>query len=297
VIEQALFPVPTKSLAPGDAPVVCFTTDTEWAPEWAIDEVLSFFRERDLPLTPFLTHSSAVCTGCYGRRGMRRRVGLHPNFLPNSSHGKTCDEVIDAVCRLWPEAVGFRAHCFYEDSRTVRALKEHGFLYDSNLCLFLQPNCVPLLHHSGLVRFPVFWEDDVHFAKRLPFEFGLLRRYFEEPGLKVINLHPLLLALNVPTPEFYAANKHLNGNPDPDAGRKARFGGAGTRTFLEELAEHVLKRQVVAVYLDELYEGLLRGVSPIAPSPGRRSPPRGHPARSRRTSKSPGSGSRRSAVP
>lgn len=109
-----------------------------------------------------------------------------------------------------------------------------------------------------LARFPVFWEDDVHFEKRLPFEFGLLRQYFDEPGLKVINLHPLLFALNVPTPEFYAASKHLNGNPDANAGRKARFTGAGTRTFIEELAEHVQKRKVILVYLDDLYQGLLR---------------------------------------
>jgi hypothetical protein len=162
------------------------------------------------------------------------------------------------VFALWPEAVSFRCHWFYEDSRTTIAMKDRGILYDSNLCLFLQPNSVPLLHNSGLVRFPVFWEDDVHFTKGLPFEFPLLREYFDGPGLKVINLHPLLFALNVPTQEFYAAHKHLYGEHDPVVGRQTCFRGAGIRTFLDALAGHIRKTKARAVYLDDLYQDLFR---------------------------------------
>jgi hypothetical protein len=254
--EHAL-PLPAASLVASDAPIFCFTTDVEWAPEWAIADLFGFFRECRIPLSPFLTHASPIVRELYAPPEMRRRLGLHPNFLPGSSHGKTRDEVIDAVFALWPDAVGFRSHCFYEDSPTVLALRQRGMLYDSNLCLFLQPACVPLLHHAGLVRFPVFWEDDVHFGHQLPFQFAPFERHFEKPGLKVINLHPLLFALNVPTAEYYAAHKQLNGNPDPEAGRRARFAGAGARTFVEELVNHVQARNAAALYLDDLYRGLL----------------------------------------
>lgn len=254
---QPLFAVPPSRLEPVAEPVFCFTTDIEWAPEWAIDEVLSFFAERELPLTPFLTHRSAVFTTRYDRPGMHAQVGLHPNFLPGSSHGKTTDEVVATSFELWPHARGFRSHYFYEDSRSITALARCGMRWDSNLCLFLQPACVPLLHHTGLVRFPVFWEDDVHFGRGLACDFEPLRRYFEGPGLKVINLHPLLFALNVPTPEFYAEHKHLNGNPDPEAGLQARYRGAGSRTFVEQLADHVCARGARARYLDDLYLDLV----------------------------------------
>jgi hypothetical protein len=257
VTARSIFPVPVESLVPSDPPVFCFTTDVEWAPEWAIAEVLSFFRERSLPLTPFLTHASAVLDEHYDQPGMRGHVQLHPNFLPGSTHGSTREEVIDTVFGLWPDARGFRCHCFFDESRTVYELKRRGMLYDSNLGLFLQPNCVPLLHNTGLVRFPVFWEDYSHFWKGLPFDFGAFRPYFDGPGLKVINVHPLLFALNVPTIEFYASSKHLNTNPDPASGIEARFRGAGSRTFLEALADHVLTRQRAAVYLDDLYRSLL----------------------------------------
>jgi hypothetical protein len=255
-VTESPSPVPIGSLIPSDPPVFCFTTDIEWAPEWAIAEILSFFRERDIPLTPFLTHTSAVFEEHYDRPGMRGRVGLHPNFLPGSTHGTTSEEVIDAVFRLWPDATSFRCHCFFDDTRTVLELKRRGLRYDSNLGLFLQPNCVPLLHNSGLVRFPVFWEDYTHFRKGLPFEFGAFQQHFDGPGLKVINVHPLLFALNVPTIEFYTSSKHLNDDPRPQSGAQVRFRGAGSRTFLEELADHVLRNGRAAVYLDDLYHTL-----------------------------------------
>ena len=37
-----------------------------------------------------------------------------------------------------------------------------GIAYDSNLCLYLQPALVPLQHGTGIVRLPVFSEDDCH---------------------------------------------------------------------------------------------------------------------------------------
>jgi hypothetical protein len=251
--------LPLHALVPSPTPIFAFTTDIEWAPEWAIADVLSFFRERDLPLTPFLTHSSAVFDEFYDAPEMHRRVGVHPNFLPNSSHGSTREEVVDAVLELWPQAAGFRSHWFYEDSQAVMALKERGLLWDSNVCLFFQPSSVPLLHHTGLVRFPVFWEDDVHFTKQLEFEFADFRELFEGPGLKVINLHPLLFALNVPSDDFYAAHKHLNSSTDPAEGAAARFGGLGSRTFIEALADHVVRTNASAVYLDDLYTDLRDG--------------------------------------
>jgi hypothetical protein len=84
-----LFPVSPGLLEPSPEPVYCFTCDIDWAPEWAISDTLSFFSERALPLTPFLTHSSAALNERYDRPEMRRRAGLHPNFLPNSSHGRS----------------------------------------------------------------------------------------------------------------------------------------------------------------------------------------------------------------
>jgi len=78
-----------------EQPVFCFTSDIDWAPEWAISETLRFFEDIRTPLTPFLTHESKAIREHFGETEMSLRVGVHPNFLPSSTHGRTPSEVID----------------------------------------------------------------------------------------------------------------------------------------------------------------------------------------------------------
>ena len=234
-------------------PVFCFTSDIEWSPEWAISKTLDLFDHYGVPLTPFLTHESKEIREHYGGSEMKPRVGLHPNFFPSSSHGNTLSEVIDFVCRLWPEAISFRSHSFFDNSHITDAFARRGFRYDSNLCLFLQPNCVPLQHGSGMLRFPVFWEDDTHFGKGLPFDLDIIKNRLESPGLKIFNTHPFLLALNIPNSDYYAAHKYLYKNDDAKSWRKFVFGGKGVCTFLEDVLDYIGTRGYNVTYLYDLF--------------------------------------------
>ncbi len=48
-----------------------------------------------------------------------------------------------------------------------------------------------------MVRYPVFWEDDVHWTRFDGFpSFGDFADRFFSPGLKIINTHPFALYLN-----------------------------------------------------------------------------------------------------
>lgn len=237
-------------------PVFCFTSDIDWAPEWAIADTLALFDRFDVPLTPFVTHDSPLLRARYGKPGMRRRVGLHPNFLPGSSHGSDPETVIDHVCRLWPEAVAFRAHAFFEYAAIPVRFAERGFLYDSNLCLFLQPHCVPLAHASGLTRFPVIWTDYAHLLKGLDCEIGTIKATLATPGLKVIDVHPMLIALNAPEPAYYQTRKALYRVDDAATGRAERHEGPGIADLLGEMLSFVRNSGYATVYLDDLYRDL-----------------------------------------
>jgi ubiquinone/menaquinone biosynthesis C-methylase UbiE len=236
-----------------EAPVFCFTSDMDWASEFAIEETMEFFAARSIPLTPFATHPSDVLRRRYCTRELEEQVGAHPNFLMPSSHGETPEDVVSYVRNMLPRAEAFRSHAFFDNSHVTALLVKNGFRYDSNLCLFLQPACLPLLHQSGLVRFPVFWEDDVHFGKNLPFDFSLFRRHVDTPGLKVINVHPIHLALNTPSSAFYQATKALNDVSDAHRWRQAAFHGAGVRAFLEALTSHIQSRGYRICSLRSLY--------------------------------------------
>jgi hypothetical protein len=240
----------TRETAP-----LCFTTDIEWSPDWAINDLYALADEYGVPLTPFLTHRSD-----YLVRRLRTReaassddVGLHPNFLPGSTHGATVDAVISTTKALWPEAVSFRSHCFYDDTRMLRKMAEQGFRYDSNLFAFLQPMLAPLRTVAGTVRLPVYWEDDVHSGAGLRWELSALRSGFDGPGLKIVNVHPLRVALNVPNEDFHEAHRRLGQAVDVDARAEAHR-GKGPRTFLEELFQHATSGDRPPVRLRDLYE-------------------------------------------
>jgi hypothetical protein len=231
---------------------LCFTTDIEWSPDWAIRDLYELADEHGVPLTPFLTHRSPYLA----QRLMEDNaadVGLHPNFLPGSTHGSTVDEVITTTKALWPDAVSFRSHCFYDDTRMLRRMAERGFRYDSNLFAFLQPMLAPLRTVAETVRLPVFWEDDVHSGVGLPWEIGSLRASFDGPGLKIVIVHPVRVALNVPDEGFAASHRRLDSDLDVDARAEAHR-GKGTRTFLAELFEWASAGGRRAVRLRDLYE-------------------------------------------
>ncbi|HEY8807962.1 MAG TPA: hypothetical protein VIN70_10315 [Candidatus Limnocylindria bacterium] len=258
---EALTPAVQAYLA--ERPVFCFTTDIEWAPEWAIEDLFALADSYEVRLTPFLTHRSAYVSRRFAGSKDAGTVGLHPNFLPGSTHGGSVAEVIEHVTALWPEARSFRSHCFYDETRMNRQMADRGFRYDSNLCAFLQPGVVPLRTVTQIIRFPVFWEDDVHSGFGMPWTIEAIDLELRSPGLKIINVHPPRVALNVPDEAFHESRRALHARADVTAAEHA-YDGAGTRTFLEGLFAYTRAMGHPVVTLEELYvQAVGRGV-PLA---------------------------------
>jgi len=136
-------------------PIFCFTSDLDWADEEAIGMCFALFDEFEVPLTPFITHKSP----CIEKRfsGWMQRVGVHPNFLEGSTHGRTVPEVCRYVQSLNPAAKFYRSHHFYSTSNIADQFRAMGSEYVSNLSLFPQSDIRPLLHSSGLIRYPVLF--------------------------------------------------------------------------------------------------------------------------------------------
>jgi len=234
-------------------PIFCFTSDIDWAPEWAIAEMLDCFEQWEIPLCPFITHDSEEIRRRFLDHEKKQLVGIHPNFLPGSTQGNSPDEIADYLLSLWPEAKAYRSHSFVDSTPIANLFASRGLLFDSNLCLFLQPRCEPLRHNSGMMRFPVFWEDDIHYKRDLPCELSSIREHFDSPGLKVINLHPFLFAMNVPDVKYYQIVKHFIRETDPRVARASAFEGKGTRSIVTEILDYVLTRGYRIMSLPALY--------------------------------------------
>ena len=218
-------------------PVFALTADQDWAPEWAIERFLAYVREERVPVHVFTTNPSAALGETRGDGGVT--LGAHPNFGPGSTQGSTPEKVI-ATCRsLVPDARTFRSHSYAEDAKTLSLLLDAGFETDSNLCLFLQPNVVPLLHATGLLRLPVFLDDDSLLLWDSGGELDLepMRTALATPGLKILNFHPTLFALNAPSAAHYEASRaSIYGTP---AAEVAPYEGRGIADVLREVIETI----------------------------------------------------------
>lgn len=205
------------------------TSDMDWASEHIIGEAFDIYNSLDLPVTPFITNASETIRRLY--RHDTQHVGLHPNFMPDSTHGKTFNEVIDHVINLWPQARCFRSHRVFEVSFITNEFKRRGFKYDSNLFTYMQPYITPMLHASQLIRFPVFWGDGLHVNT-----IAEMKRNLDLPGLKIFNFHPI----------------HVTSRKE-------------TRQILEDVVDYVRENGNQFEYLDDLYESIPKPLYPLQP--------------------------------
>jgi len=242
-------------------PIFCFTSDMDWASEAALNIQQAIYDEFAVTPTYFVTHRSGLIEKL--RAENRIELGIHPNFLPNSSHGNSFEEVIDTVLKLVPDAKAFRAHRCFDVAIVTDMLFGRGILYDSNLITKLQPGLAPILHESGMVRFPCFYEDGIHFKWKLSWDFAAYRGLFDSPGLKIISAHPMITAMNVTTADCWAALKRKFPparwiKMTEEELEQNRCAGPGPAEFLKNIIRHALDRDYPILTLDELYNRLGR---------------------------------------
>ena len=220
-----------------NSPLFVLTSDTDWASDACIDDVAAAAGQLGITPVFFATNESPALARL--ERLGQAEVGLHPNFRPGSSHGPDVGSVIDHVCRLFPNARGFRSHSFFDTFEITETLRARGLEYDSNLCLDMEPDMRPLKHVSGLTRFPIFWEDNVHWLRGRRWDVDAMLETFLTPGLKVLNVHPVNFALNIPDESFYQSVKGEVASLTTADVTGRRFDGPGTRTFLLGLLERL----------------------------------------------------------
>lgn len=211
------------------------TADQDWAPDWALEVMLDLAAVAEVPLHLFVTNESPALSAA---QSTSVSLGIHPNFLPGSSHGKTEDEIILNCLRLVPGATSFRCHAHHENSRILSKLVEYGLVAGSNPLCFLQPGLLPLIQGTGLLRFPVVLEDDIFLRWAQPsLDITLALRLMLTPGIKVLDFHPALVALNAPSLDYYNLRRDcLYGRSER---RDDRYPGRGVATVLAELIEAV----------------------------------------------------------
>lgn len=233
---------------------ICFTSDLDWAPETAVEKTLKLFIKYDIRPTIFVTHPSRIIE----KYKDKIDLGIHPNFIQPSSQGENMGEIIDYCRNLVPETKVFRAHRWFSSNDIYDRLVKEGFTYESNVCTNMDL-AEPFIQRSGMISFPVYFEDGAYIINSKKIDFGLVKHKFETRGLKIINIHPMHYALNTPHFQYTRQIKdrltrqEWNGM-DQYTLENLRFKDRGIADFILELLEFTKNTNVKIITLDAAYK-------------------------------------------
>jgi hypothetical protein len=216
-----------------ETPRFVLTADQEWSPEWAIEALLDWTFDRQVPLHVFRTSASPVLDDALARNLITQ--GWHPNFSADSSQGSSTREVIEYMRQHFPDCTSVRGHRFNESFPAWTALAATGIRFDSHFASAFSAHLMPMIHATGIVRLPVYLEDDI-WLDAFPEVFTIepVAATLFRPGLKILNVHPAYVALNVPSSDFFNARR----SDFYSAGAAGEsFKGEGIRTLLDTLVD------------------------------------------------------------
>lgn len=184
-------------------PKTALTVDIDWASDAVIEYTAAILVEHQIKTTWFITHDSPAVRKLFECKSLFE-IGIHPNFLPDSTQGKTVEEVIDYLLNIHPEAQIMRTHSLYQSSLMFASILEKYPQIRLDVSLFLPHEKNVLVHklhinpdfkERYIYRIPYIWEDDIEML--LPdsdFKFDI--NNFLGDGLKIFDFHPIHIALN-----------------------------------------------------------------------------------------------------
>jgi hypothetical protein len=234
-------------------PLVVFTADQDWAPEWTCTNFVHDLARFDLQCHLFRTSESPSLDQAFSEKLITQ--GWHPNFMMNSTHGDSITEVIETMKLLVPESRTVRAHSYFESSETWKHLFEANQVVESHGPTIRSEGLMPIQLASNMIRIPVFFEDDV-LLRDDPIalkSIDLLRKIVT-PGLKVFDFHPVHLGINSRSLEHYNSSRpHLQDENFFKESRNSR----GVRTLFIEVIDFIRCHKIEMMDFETLVDTLL----------------------------------------
>lgn len=221
---------------------VALTADIDWAPDYAIESVFDLISQFNFNLTVFATHDSELLRNS---PPPFLEVGLHPDNTRPHPEFKYLHKIAD-LKDIYTNAVGLRCHRNFFGQNISDLAKKSGLIYDISTFLWRQPLCQIHKDYNELIKFCYMWEDGIHADTQQPWEINAIG--LDTPGLKVLNVHPMLIYLNCPN-DSYRRNitRHYQDlTKAPHATLKSQiYEGYGFQSFYRDmllyLQEHNIK--------------------------------------------------------
>ena len=183
---------------------IIITLDTDWAPDFMIDFAARLLIKYNVKSTWFWTNRTGALSKLRNQRELFE-IGIHPNFLPGSSHGDSVEQVLRHMTDLIPEAVSVRTHGVYQYGHLLSEIvRTTNIKVDATIFLPEMSDIKSVKHltpYGPLLRIPTFWADDYELIKSSPCWSPC--KLMRTKGLQVYNFHPIHIYLNTPNHEYY----------------------------------------------------------------------------------------------
>jgi hypothetical protein len=246
----------SKNLSPSDATksrAIYLTMDTDWCPQEVLQYALALFWEHNLPCTVFATGPYTALQNC---DSSRLEIGLHPNFNDTTIDGYPAR--LQELLEIYPHAQGVASHAMLTSTTILNLFKQSGLKYDRNLLLYKDPNAAPFYHYNGLLRLPIFWEDDIWFTAEpdVRFSAALLAQkplLAHESFRHIFNFHPIHLYQNTESQAHYQTFKAFQHEPKKLAAYIGK--GYGVRSYFLDLIDHIQRQDLATGLLQEFIRG------------------------------------------
>jgi len=182
---------------------ITLTIDIDWVADDVIEYVAEILLKYNIKATWFVTHKSPAIKTLFKRKDLFK-TGIHPNFLPNSTQGRTMREIMDYLLDICPGAQIMRTHGLYQSSLMFAFIIENypQIKIDASLFIPAAKNlhvhkfyAQPSYPERFIYRIPFLWEDDFTMISAHP-NFKFKVNNFPGYGVKVFNFHPIHIALN-----------------------------------------------------------------------------------------------------
>ena len=218
--------------------MISITSDIDWAPDYVIDDMLDLLDKYSIKATFFCTHKVNI---------KKHELGIHPNFLPNSTQGKTPSEILFNLKKLFPNAKGARAHNLFNYSSLFSLYKKFGITYDSSILIPSQ-EIQPYLKSPDILEIPINFEDDLYCLNQ--------KKTFRVKDLKVLNntnsvfnFHPIHIFLNTNSMNQYKKAKPFLQNKTL---KNFINSNRGIRNLFIELLEFITTEELEIVTLKKI---------------------------------------------
>lgn len=235
--------------------MIALSLDTDWSPDEVLAYALDIILAYPVKLTVFATHYTTLLKGL---DPARVEIGVHPNFRPIALEDlEACRRTLGDLLEIYPEAKGVRCHSLVNSTPLLDLFASMGLRYENNVFMGCQPNLTPFRLWNGLVRIPLYWEDDLHCMYGGDFE--VRRGLLDGNGTKVFSLHPPQIFMNVEKQSRYLASKPYYHQPEKL--KEFRHTGQGTKTFAEDLCSYIAGHRLHTHTLSEIADATPLGVS------------------------------------